>query len=345
MADKKNFIPTFKVYCPDSMNRRWFVYWYEDKKRRVKYGDINQFSTPKERMKEAYRLIKQLKSNFYPKMSEAEMRAREWMERKRPFWRQKSFETYNSIANAFFEWMRGREFTKDNIQLFFEDLSKKRSASTYNKYRALIKQMLEGSKYDGMLDHIDTVKANCIPARYFQKHQVKRLKNHISEKAPELWLYIQFIYYCFIRPGELRLLRVGDVLLEENKIMVRGEISKNKKTQYVVIPKVFRPRLDFILDLRPVEYVFPSYVDSSKPIGINTMAGRHRKILNELGFSVDYKLYSWKHTGAVNAVMNGINLKELQLQLRHHSLDQTDAYLRQMGVQHLGNLSERFPEI
>ncbi|MCX6269628.1 MAG: hypothetical protein NTU44_00125 [Bacteroidetes bacterium] len=36
-----------------------------------------------------------------------------------------------------------------------------------------------------------------------------------------------------------------------------------------------------------------------------------------------------KHTGAVEA-SKYIPVKDLQMQLRHHSLDQVDAYLRQM---------------
>ena len=52
-----------------------------------------------------------------------------------------------------------------------------------------------------------------------------------------------------------------------------------------------------------------------------------RKLIN---LPRDYKLYSFKHTGNVMAVKAGIGLKELQMQNGHHSLDQLNAYLRQM---------------
>ncbi|MCX6270509.1 MAG: hypothetical protein NTU44_04675 [Bacteroidetes bacterium] len=48
-----------------------------------------------------------------------------------------------------------------------------------------------------------------------------------------------------------------------------------------------------------------------------------------MGLTQDYKFYSLKHTGAVKAIKY-IPVKDLQMQLRHHSLDQVDAYLRQM---------------
>jgi hypothetical protein len=41
----------------------------------------------------------------------------------------------------------------------------------------------------------------------------------------------------------------------------------------------------------------------------------------------------------------GASLKEIQLQMRHHSVEQTDQYLRQMGVKDLGRLKSNFPTI
>ena len=345
MVDKKNFFPNIKIYKPEDLNKRWFVYWKENGKRRVKYGRINQYVTKEERLAEAQKLIKSIKRSQKPKISPFEVEAREWMERKRPFWRHKSFKTFDSIVNIFFEWLNGRDLNAKNVEAFFLHLSKIRSANTYNKYRFILARVFKEIGRTGLLDKIEIVKQEGKPARYFQKHQVVRLKNYISENNPELWLFIQFVYYCFIRPGELRLLRVGDILLDEEKIMMRSAITKNKKTQYVAIPSAFLPELMFLYDLRPMDLVFHSKGDSTKPIGINTMARKHRAILKELGFTTEYKLYSWKHTGAVRAVENGVNLKELQIQLRHHSLDQVNEYLRQMGVSHMGNLKDKFPPL
>lgn len=68
-----------------------------------------------------------------------------------------------------------------------------------------------------------------------------------------------------------------------------------------------------------------------------------RLIRKIFGFGKGYTLYSWKHTGAIQAVKAGIGVKELQIQLRHHSLDMVNQYLRQMGVWDLGQLQEKFP--
>jgi hypothetical protein len=34
----------------------------------------------------------------------------------------------------------------------------------------------------------------------------------------------------------------------------------------------------------------------------------------------DYALYSWKHDGAVNAYLSGVGIKQLQLMLRHSTV-------------------------
>jgi integrase len=89
--------------------------------------------------------------------------------------------------------------------------------------------------------------------------------------------------------------------------------------------------------------VFVSPTGNGKKIGRNTLGERFREVLNGLGYGRDYQLYSWKHTGAIACVKAGISLKELQLQLRHHSLDMVDRYLRQLGVADLAQLKANFP--
>jgi integrase len=45
-----------------------------------------------------------------------------------------------------------------------------------------------------------------------------------------------------------------------------------------------------------------------------------------------YTLYSWKHTGAVNAHLSGVGIKQLQLMLRHSTVQMTDIYLKSLGL-------------
>lgn len=128
--------------------------------------------------------------------------------------------------------------------------------------------------------------------------------------------------------------------------MLHSSFSKNGKTEFVAIPEAFKVDLEFIRDLDPNQLIFESKVNPGKMIGVNTMTTRHLNILKDLNYTPGvYSLYSWKHTGAVMAVKNKVSLKHLQIQLRHHSLDQVDQYLRQLGVNDLNDLVNKFPEI
>jgi len=131
--------------------------------------------------------------------------------------------------------------------------------------------------------------------------------------------------------------------------MVRGAISKNKKEQWVVIPDVFLPKL-YEIGLHaasPNDYIFTGLaLFGEKPIGKNEMNKRHCAMLKELKFdTVRYKLYSWKHTGAVDKVKAGINIKELQMQLRHADLNETARYIRDMGISDMDDMRTKTPEL
>ena len=81
------------------------------------------------------------------------------------------------------------------------------------------------------------------------------------------------------------------------------------------------------------------------PISTKWLNDEHRKVLDELKIIGRYAFYSWKHTGVVKAVKSGLNIKDLQLQLRHHSLDMVNEYLKNLGVLDSEDLINRYPTL
>lgn len=61
------------------------------------------------------------------------------------------------------------------------------------------------------------------------------------------------------------------------------------------------------------------------------MLGDRIRIVEKLKMKKNFTLYSWKHTGVVNAYHAGIDIKSIQMQCRHHSIQQTDTYLKSLG--------------
>jgi integrase len=274
--------------------------------------------------------------------------------------RKKSYQTYESQVRLFYKWIHKKnltsvaDFKKKHAIAFLEDLlSSGHVGTTVNNYKQNFRALFSKIKSAGVIsenpfDGIKKYPEERKGSLYFKPEHVEKLRVVISEREAFLWQACQFIYYCFIRPGELRKIVVGDVYLDERKILIRESISKNKKSQFVSIPDSFVPVLTGMnLHEYPEDYflIGPKGVPSQTPVGSRAFGVKHHNILRELNFRSGYTLYSWKHTGVVMAHQSGVNAKELKDQLRHHSLDMVDIYLKSMGLDDFHNIRKKFPGI
>ncbi|WP_461106487.1 hypothetical protein [Spirosoma koreense] len=185
--------------------------------------------------------------------------------------------------------------------------------------------------------------------RPFTAEQTREIRETILAKGDDqLWVFCQFIYFLFLRPGkELRLLKVGDIL--EKQVKVISGTAKNRRTGYIDISA----ELELVIQrfklrsYRPTHYVFT--VDGhpgATPTGVNYFYKRHRKIMEDLElFGHDYDLYSWKPTGAVALYRATKDLLRVQRHCRHSSPDQTYTYLRKHGSVFEGVDLTDFPAI
>jgi len=328
MGSEKKVFPEFKICGPADMSADWYVEWYGPTgKRHKRRTGINQHKTPAARRAAAEALIEQIKAELVPDQS--------------------PYEAYRGKIDDLFDYLRGHPPTVSLVEAYFREKRRQLHPTTYNKYLEQIGKVFRMIDLPGdLLAGLEPLRAKSVPDRYYQKQQKLRLKRLISQEDPQLWLFIQFIYYTFIRPNsELRRLQVMHLMIDEGKIFIPGMISKNRDSEYVAIPPVFLPTVRAEYEYSAAaDYLFPSRVVDDAPVSYNNMYARHRKYLKQLRFPNGYTLYSWKHTGAVAAIQAGVSVKDLQLQMRHKSLDQTDQYLRQMGVQQMSSI-ERFPEL
>jgi len=345
MSTKKNLCPKLSTRN-NRLDQSWFVYYYdaETGKRIRVYGDINRFKTVKGRTEAGNRIIATLTG--VPVGDTLIDRIQAYLDQEKHRWRLKTYQTYKSKLQVFKDWSNGRDISAPLLTQFFQHLSETRQSSTRNWYIVFFKNMLKNiGEPSSIIDQVKKRKSSATPAAYFQKNQILRIKTYMEQHDPEVWFFCQWIYYCFVRPGELRLLKVEDVLLDDFKLRIPAEVSKNRTTQLVAIPVAFRGELAKLKDRSLTEYLFHCKNNPHKPYSINYFSNKHRQILKKLNISFQHKLYSWKHTGAVNAVKAGITVKELQVQLRHHSLEMVDIYLRQLGAWDLGDLENAFPGI
>ena len=343
MSAEKKLVPSFKVYSPLDLSKEWFIFYTEGGKRKKIKGGINRFHTVDERRAAAEALKAELEAEYVPPMPLVENML-SWVELQSGSWKKKTHQTVKSRVVVFLEWLGVREPSPELMRHYFAEFASTHHARTHNEHLHTFRRLFKWLEMSDLLKGIEMRKAISTPAKYFQSHQITRIKKHLLDSDPSLWLACEFIYYCFIRPGELRLVRIGDIHFDEWKICVRAKISKNKKEQYVTVPIAFRAALEGLKHRSPNEFIFYTK-DCTKPVAINYFLRKFRRVLTDLGFGNEYQLYSWKHTGAVACVRAGASLKELQIQLRHHSLEEVDKYIRQLGVNDLRDLEGRFPAI
>lgn len=166
---------------------------------------------------------------------------------------------------------------------------------------------------------------------------------------PQLWLAVQFQYYCALRPGkELRMLKIKNIDFARGQVTINRTIAKTKTTRTMVIPR------EFLVELREqnlmnFDHDFYVFSLNGKPgktlLGKNNLRFRFNAIRKKLNMPIEYKFYSWKHTGGVQASLAGIPDSHIQRQMGHTSIETTSRYLRRMTGFQSDYLKNQYPKL
>ncbi|MCS6796246.1 MAG: tyrosine-type recombinase/integrase [Raineya sp.] len=208
---------------------------------------------------------------------------------------------------------------------------------TRNHYLTWIKAVFNQMVERGFIDEnpakdIKKLKVEESQIFAFEPEHIKPLFQLCKEKDEELYIFCLFVFYTFIRPIELRRLKVSQVNLSQNKIIIYGNQSKNKKTEFVMIPLALAKVLQEtkFLERPPNDYLFSDYHELQ--YSRNKFSVMFSEIVRQNGFPKNYSLYCFKHTGVVEAYKAGLGIKFIKEQCRHSSLEITDKYLRSLGL-------------
>lgn len=170
-----------------------------------------------------------------------------------------------------------------------------------------------------------------------------RLLLHLAQHDAGLYRLVLLLYGCFIRPRiEARAIRLGDLDLKRQRLLISAAASKNRQQQAVAIPRhVLRALAGLDPALPSSYYLFGrDLLPGPEPMAVNTAYARHRVVLQQLGITGPYALYSWKDTGNRDAANAGVPLHELMLQNRHTDLSVTTKYFKRLGLQTSSAMAE-----
>lgn len=284
--------------------------------------------------------------------NDSKLLAEEYIKWKMPRIRKSSYHTYKSKVFIFCQWMETEKplktpltISQEDMQQFFDWLVDERQASTetIKRYRQSMHDFyvwLQKNKQcpdNPVRDICNRGLQKDHAPEPIKKEDIKRLREAIEERDPYLWLQCLLQYYCAIRPGhEIRLMRVRDIHIENRAIVIPAENAKNKKKAVVPINKQI---IELVQRLGIKNYADDLFVFSpenrpgEKPIGEHTMKERFNRIRDSLKISKAVKFYSWKHTGAISMVENGVDVWHLQQHMRHASITTTETYIRKRSAQ------------
>jgi len=273
-----------------------------------------------------------------------------------------SYTTYQSKLRVFVKYLQEHKLDKVDITAitpkiifdFFEYLAADRGiGNSRQMYKEMLFRMFEYVKKQRAIrinpvSDIQIKKRIPRPPRYFQEHSLKNMRKYMLANDPQLWLAVRFIFYCYIRPHELRFLKIGDILIQEGTIRIRSEISKTNKERRPVIPENFKQELinEGVIDF-PDDYFVISKRNKPdiKGVSKNYLWNHFDKVRIALGIQKEFKFYGFKHTGMIMSKKSGADSKDIQMQAGHHSLDMLDKYINQMMPVESDFLRYQGPEI
>ncbi|MCU0468418.1 MAG: site-specific integrase [Arcicella sp.] len=180
----------------------------------------------------------------------------------------------------------------------------------------------------------------------FSADEKRKLINYIQEHDKELYVFVNFLYYTYIRPDELRFLRVKD--LRTNQLYIDSGISKNNNSEFAMIPEHLEELIEKyeIRKRHGDSFLFFSVKKGLQvPRSENYFYQKHRAILNLLEIDKRCTMYSWKHTGVCDAHDANIPIDYLRQQLRHKDLTTTQKYLKSLGKNLNMTIIKRFPKL
>ncbi len=287
-----------------------------------------------------------------------------WLEEMKPGIRHETHLTYKSKLRIFVLWIEKAGAgnndiaTIDNklISLFFRYLIDNRqlSAKSIKYYRMLLAKVFESFRHKKQIlinpiyDIPPCNRINDKAPRPIQREDLDKIKKELVHD-PELALGFKFEYYCGMRPGhEIRLLKIKDIDFFNGTIHIDRLRAKNRKDRIVTIPIQFLEELraSALRKLDKEWYIFGrGGHPGPKTIGKNKLSRHFRTLRIKLGLPEEYKLYSGKHTGAIEADNTGkIPFKEISEHLDHADMQTTSIYFRNKKPRLSEAIRNHFPD-
>ena len=157
-----------------------------------------------------------------------------------------------------------------------------------------------------------------------------KVKEYLTANDQKGFLLVcMLIYSGFIRPKEIRELRIRDIHIADHCVIVPADVSKNHCSRVVgITAEIEQLMQDLHLDVLPMDYyicgkdLVPNQIAAPSALYTKAWVDMRKK----LNLPETMQLYSLKDTGITNMLENGVPAIDVMKQAGHHDLSMTSRY-------------------
>jgi integrase len=273
--------------------------------------------------------------------------------------------TYKSKLRIFVLWLEHKKISENDLSTFDSNLiglffhylidERKLSKVTIDSYAELLTVTFEYFKKEKLIlinpvfDIPVCNRINDQAPRPIQRADIEVFKKEL-QKDPELWLAVMFEFYCSLRPGhEIREMKIKDIDFITGTVRVTRERAKSRIERIVTVPQQLMLQLRNFYKLQTYNrelYIFGrGGIPGPEHIGKNKLNYKFNKIRKKLKMPDEYKFYSWKHTGLIEADENNIPYKDISRHAGHSSPSITDDYFANKKVSTSKAIRDNYPTL
>lgn len=254
--------------------------------------------------------------------------------------RKSTCDNYKHFITAFTEYLsiyqKNVKFISDISTLICDHfldriyIEKEKSARTYNFYLMCMRTFFNFCLSKGFINEnpVKNTKSKTIKekTRVVLNQKEKKQLQLLREDNFHFYVFCMTTYYCFIRPNELKKLKVEHVNIEKSYITIPSSISKNRKTENVTIPNIFIEELkEHIGKASKDLFLFGKKFAPGKQAVANLFY-YWENVRKKYHFRKEVQFYSLKDTGITDMLNAGVPAIKVRDQARHSDLKITEIY-------------------
>ena len=254
--------------------------------------------------------------------------------------RKSTYNNYKYFITAFTEYLsiyqKNVKFISDISTLICDHfldriyIEKEKSARTYNFYLMCMRTFFNFCLSKGFIKEspVKNTKTKSIKekTRVVLNEKEKAKLALLKGENFHFYVFCMTTYYCFIRPNELKKLKVEHVNIEKSYITIPSSISKNRKTENVTIPNIFIEELkEHIGKASKDLFLFGKKFVPGKQ-AVTNLFYHWENVRKKYGFRKEVQFYSLKDTGITDMLNAGVPAIKVRDQARHSDLKITEIY-------------------